>query len=657
MNNKFFVFLGLILFSLATKAQTLTDPTVMTINGNPVSKSEFEYVYKKNNTESSIEKKSLAEYVDLFTDFKLKIEEAKALGLDTARQFIKEFTGYKDQLIQPYLLDTVTEQAFAKDLYGRLNENIEVSHILFKFDKPQVFPSDTLELYKKAMAVRARLVGKKAEPFDKVAKEVSDDPSAKMASKGGYLGWTTGMMFIAPFEDAMYGLKVNEISMPVRTAYGYHLIKVENKRPDLGMVDVAHIMFGFSQQEPSKEEVDSIQALAKDVYAKLKSGGDYAQLCTQYSADKQSAANGGDLGWFGVEARLPDEFKTASYALKDTGDFTQPIKTAFGYHIIKLINKKPRATWDEAKTGFMNQIKRSDRQTKLTKLYEEALVKQFDYKLDTVAYNNLNVLATTVFPTDSLFLDKTANDNKTLFTVNGSAYKVSDFGHSITKAGQSSNLSTELLQNAYVNYLYSVLKEKQKENLVASNSDIKNLVQEYHDGILLFNIMNEQVWEKATNDTLGLQKYFAENKAKYTWSEPKFKGFVLFAKDADAKKKAETVIKKNKKSNDLIANLKEAFSTDSIPPIKVERGLWAKGENAYVDYQIVNKGKGTAPAATEKFPLFVVNGKFITAPEDYTDVKGLVVSDYQDWLEKEWLASLRAKYPVTVNQDVLKTIR
>ncbi|MDH6355330.1 peptidyl-prolyl cis-trans isomerase SurA [Dysgonomonas sp. PH5-45] len=658
MNSKFFVFLGALLLVLVLNAQTTSNPVVMTINNVPITKQDFEYVYNKNNANTGATKKDLNEYKNLFVDFKLKIEEAKAQGLDSTRQFIREFNNYKKQLIDPYLVDSLSEISVAKQEFDRQKENIEVSHILVRFSKPQnILPSDTLEAYNKAMEIRKRLVGKKAEDFGKVAAEVSEDGSAKRVDNPGYLGWATSLMFIAPFEDAMYSTKVGEISQPVRSIFGYHLIKVLNKRPDPGMAKVSHIMFGFGGPNPTQQVQDSLCLEAEKIYERLQNGEDFVTLCKEYSYDRQSAANGGLLGWITSDVTLPESFKTAAFALTKGGEISPIVKTEYGYHIIRLEEKKPRESWDAVKPTFMKRVLQSDRQEDILREKTKKLAKAYDFNLNKPVYDELKAAVNTSYPFDSVFVAKYENNNEALFTIAGKPYTVKNFVEDRSKRKKQSTgkVSTEYLDDVLTGSAFSKLQDHQKEVLISENADVRNLIQEYHDGILLFDVMNKEVWEKASTDTLGLQEFFKKNQKKYnTWEGAKFKGFIVHCKTEDAMAKVKKVIASSPKSANLVANLKEAFASDSIPSIRIERGLWTNGENAYVDYS--HYKSGDKPAPVNNFGFFFVHGKEIKAPEDYTDVKGLVVADYQDLLEEAWLKELRAKYPVKVNEDVLKTI-
>ncbi|MFR9165572.1 MAG: peptidylprolyl isomerase [Dysgonomonas sp.] len=633
-------------------AQT-QDPVLMKINGKPVPKSEFEYLYHKNNTSAQ---QSLDEYLKLFTDYKLKVEEALNQGFDTVPSFKAEYTGYKNQITLPLLQDTLSEQTVAKKEYDRLGENIEVSHILLRFPQMMLLPKDTLAAYEKAVAVRNKLIGNKAKAFDVVAAEDSEDPSAKMFSPAGYLGWTSALMFVAPFEDAMYATKVNEVSMPVRSPFGYHLIKVHNKRPDIGKVNVSHIMFAFPQRDPSPQMVDSIKKVAEEVYAKLLAGGSYDELCKEYSTDKQSAKNNGVLGWLEIGVRLPKEFMDASYGIKNVGDITAPVKTDFGYHIIKLNDRAARDSWNDSKYQIVNRVKNSDFADDITLLQIENLAKKENYTLNKATYDQLISLSGEYLPTDSVFLKKLSDSKETLLTIGKKSYTLSDFSKYIeTQPNFKYNISTDYINGTLNNFILTEMQEEYIASLPERNPEYKNLLKEYHDGILLFNIMNAEVWEKAANDTVGLTNYFDKNKKKYTWDSPRYKGYIVYCKDEDTFKSAQKLANKNKKSDDLTKVLNAAFNNDSVSFVVARRGVWGKGDNKFVDAYVYKSG--VQPEPVKDYPFYFVVGKKISKPEEYSDVRGLVTSDYQEAREKEWMDMLRKKYTVEVDQTVLETIK
>lgn len=650
-----------VLFAVGAKAQ---DPVLMKINKKPVYKSDFEYLYHKNNAEGAIDQKTLTEYVDLFVNFKLKVEEAKTQGLDTVPTFVREYKNYKNQLAHPYLDDAASTNTVAQEIYKRLGENIEVSHILVRFSSEKMLPADTLEAYNKAKMIRERLVGtkkKKAENFEAVALETSEDPGVKMGEKPGYLGWVSSMVFVAPFEDAMYGLKTGELSQPVRSRFGYHLIKVHDRKPNPGEVNAAHIMFSFPIPEkmngkPTQAESDSVRAIADGVYKRLQAGESFGELCKEFSSDKPSVAKEGNIGWFGFTSRLPQSFKDAAFALKNTNDYSAPFITPFGFHIVRLLDKKQPETYTESEARIKEQLKSSDQYSKVLTLEDVNLKKVLDYKLDQATYNKLLQLSTQYFPLDSVFIEKTKNDNASLFTIEGKSFSVSDFSSYLQMSqGAPSVLSTEVLASSVENFVRMNLKDIQYKELDQKYPEYARLAQEYHDGILLFDVMNKEVWDKASTDTLGLEKQFKANKAKYVWDAPKYKGMVVHAKDQQSLDKVAKFAKKYKDTDKLLEALKIEAKKDSTIQIRVERGVWAKGENSFADKLVYKTGGEVKENAS--YPLHTIYGKMIKAPETFFDIKGLVVADYQDALEKEWMQALKAKYPVEIDEEILKTVK
>jgi len=647
--NLLFAFITLLAFS-GTKAQS-QDPVLMKINNRPVTKSEFEYLYHKNNT--SVQQ-SLEDYLKLFVDYKLKVEEAMALGMDTTKSFVTEYNGYKNQITQPYLTDTVSELILAKREYDRLGENIETSHILVRFEQKGLLPKDTLAAYEKALSIREKLFAKKPMSFEQAAKEYSEDPSANMSERPGYLGWATAMTFVSPFEDAMYAAKTGEITMPVRSMFGYHIIKVHNRKPDSGKVKVAHIMFSYPQKDATKAEKDSVKKVADDVYAKLLAGGKYEDLCMEYSSDQGSAGRGGSLGWVRIGMGLPSEFLDTAYTLKDTGDISKPISTTFGYHIIKLEDRAPRDSWEESKGQLVGQLKRGDLVYQLTSLGIQRLAEENQYKVDESGREFILSLANNYLPNDSVFISTLQSSEKELLDINGKKYTVKDFSEYLPTANSRFNVSTDYVSKALEGFIFSKLKDSHIASLGNKYPEYRNLLKEYHDGILLFNVMNEQVWENAATDTLGLINYFKANNAKYKWDSPKYKGNIVYCKDENTMKAAQKLVKKYK-GDDLNNYLKAELNNDSVSFVFARKGIWGKGDNKFVDVAAFKLKE--APEPMKDYPLYFVTGKMLSAPEDYLDVKGLVISDLQEQKEKEWLEKLRSKYQVEINDAVLSTIK
>lgn len=637
------LFLFLISGTLFAKGK---DPVLMHINGKPVLKSEFEYIYNKNNSNNSLDKKSLEEYVDLFINFKLKVEEAKAQGLDTTKSFVNELGGYRNQLIKPYLTDAKAEEKVLLDAYERLKEEIEVSHILIRVDA-NASPEDTLKAWTKITDVAKRL---EKEDFTKVAKEVSEDQS--VSDNGGYIGWITGFRTVYPFETMAYQTTPGTISKPVRTVFGYHLIKVHNRRNSVGEIQVAHIMKFTSQGEDelnkkAKFQIDSL-------YQVVKNGEDFGKVASENSEDRGSAVKNGELPWFGI-GRMVQEFEKAAFSLNNIGDISEPIKSAYGWHIIKLLDKKPLASYESKKSEIERQVKRDERASQGQKAFVNKLKKEYKLKLpgtqQLAAYTTLLEGKTLA---DSAFQANASKLKKALFSFANKKYTQADFSAYLIKNVNSEKTSPKDIIDEKINeYIEKELLAYENTQLEKKYDDFRLLMQEYHDGILLFEVSNNEVWEKASRDTAGLSSFFRKNSEKYSWDKPHYKGRVIYCKNDKIFKSAKEIVAKQPKDS-VDKYLKQL--NDSVVRIKIDKGLFVQGDNKIIDKEIFHLTTDL-PKDTD-YPYYFVTGSLLNlTPEEYQDVRGLVTADYQEYLEKEWIQKLRNKYPVKVDQKVLKTVR
>jgi peptidyl-prolyl cis-trans isomerase SurA len=639
---KLIAFLAL---SSGTFAQT-TDPVLMTINNKPVLKSEFEYIYNKNNSNNSLDKKTLDEYVDLFINFKLKVEEAKTQGIDTTKSFINELAGYRSQLTKPYLTDSKVDDAILHEAYDRSKEDVDVSHILIRIPQ-NATPADTLKAFNEINAIWKRV---QKEDFAKVAKEVSQDQSAEQNS--GHIGWISAFRTVYPFETMAYNTPVGTISRPVRTAFGYHILKIHARRKSLGEILVSHIMIFTTKGDDAKNK--KAKVTIDSIYQRVLAGDDFGKLASTYSNDKGSSVKNGELPWFGTGRMVP-EFETAAFALKKVGDVSQPVQSAYGWHIIKLMDKKGLAPFDELKSDLERKMKHDERANsgQHAFLLKSRIVN--NYQENTASIEEFTNLLTNRKLTDSTFIAEAAKLSKPLFSFAGKNFTQTDFAKYLKKNNTSDkSIPSEIIDeklNAFADADLLAYEDSQLEN---KYDDFRFLMEEYHDGILLFEVSNREVWEKASKDTPGLEKYFNEHKADYTWEKPHFKGHVILCKDKETFLAAKAIVKKS--DPDSIDKYLRSRLNDSIQYVKVEKGLFVKGDNKIVDDQIFKTKEKYVPS--KDYPFFFVTGKLLkNKPQDYTDVRGLVTADYQEYLEREWIKALRAKYPVNVDQNVLKTVK
>lgn len=583
------VFLSIVLLAGSLMSFAQEDKVLLTINGEPVMLSEFLYIYEKNNQESSLEKKSMEEYLDLFINFKLKVTEAIAQGVDTTEAFAKELAGYRAQATPKYMQDDEAIDSLVTLSYNRKANIRRAAHIAIQC--PMDADSATLAaaeekiqlarervttgVEKKVKKGRKWITVREPEAFADVAREMTDDQTGK--ENGGELGWIEVFRFVYPFEEAVYNTPVGEVTPIFRSPYGLHIALVEEERP-YEEVHAAHIMKMMPRGNNAsamdvKKQVDSL-------YQVVLAGADFAEVATANSDDKGSAMRGGDLGWFG-RGMMVQPFENITFAM-NPGEMSEPFPTRFGWHFVKLYEKRGIQPLDSIRQQLLAQVKRDVR-------YQEA---------------------------EKSFIKKTRAEY---------------------------NLPAEMSDEEVRAYADAHLEEKYP--------DLRNLVREYHDGILLFDVSLREVWDKANKDTEGLAAYFKANKKNYTWDEPRFKGYMIYAKDEVSAKAAKQIIK-TANPDSVMSYIDQRINVDSVTYVRIEKGLWTKGKNGAVDkYGFKNKETDYTP--TEEFPIVVPVGKVIKAPQEYTDVRGQVTTDYQDHLEKLWVASLREKYPVVVNEEVL----
>jgi len=635
---------GLFLTIASASAQQ-SDSTLMKINGKDVPLSEFEYIYNKNNSSNVLDKKTLDEYVDLFVNFKLKVEEALTQRLDTAQSFKSELSLYRSQLAEQYLTDSEKSNSLLQEAYDRKKEEVEVRHILVKIPDTGT-ATDTLTAYNKALGIYKRA---QKEDFEKLAREVSDDQH--VTQTGGYVGWINSFRTPYTFENTAFNAAVGTVAKPVRTFLGYHIIQVLNRRPSPGEVRVAHIF--LLNNDPNSPKKELLKSKIDSLYQRIVAGDDFGELAKKYSEDQGSARQNGELTWFGSGQMIP-EFEKAAFALKNPGDYSKPIQTSVGWHIIKLLEKKPLATFDELKLTMEEQMKQNERSQQIKNSFTNKLKKEYSYLQNDAAMTELYSLAGKYAPNDSLFAVELKKMDKPLFYFADKTCTQKDFADYMLPAVTSfRGIRSDFVKDQLNSYINNQLTAYEQTQLDRKYPEFRYLMKEYHDGILLFDISNKEVWEKASKDTEGLSKYFETNKTNYTWQKPHYKGRIIYCKDIPTLKAAKLIVKRA--ANDSIDKYLNKRLNDSIQYVKVEKGMWVEGENKVIDANIFKKGDYT-PA--KEYPFYFVSGKIMaTQPEDYTDVRGIVTTDYQDYLEKEWIKTLREKYPYSIDEKVLKTVK
>lgn len=618
------------------------NPSIFTIGSDAILQDEFLRQLNKNRKDKTTPTEAeIREYLDLYVNFKLKVKEAISMSLDTNPAFKSELAGYRKQLAAPYLNDKKVTEGLMQEAYDRMKSEVNASHILITV-APNASAKDTLEAYNKILDLRKRAL--KGESFDSLASKYSDDPSAK--KNFGKLGWFTVFQMVYPFENMAYKTNKGDISAPFRTQFGYHIMRVNGNRAARGEIKVQHIMvrtgYGATPETlgNAKERIDA-------AYKEFQAGIPFDSLVEKYSQDDGSKGNKGVMNWVSSLSGYPDEFKDVCFSLKP-GETSKPFATDYGYHMVKYVEFRPLGEMKDVQDVIKNKVTRDSRSEGSKTAVIARVKKENNYRENTANLNEFASKLDTSFIKGTWKFDETKVVSKPLFTIGNVTYTTHDFGkylegnqdvHEKENAAMvAKNQFTTWASDKCLAYEESILETKYPE--------FKNIMTEYHDGILLFDLTDRKVWSKAINDTAGLEAYYEAYKTKYMWKDRvHYQTYnCLDAKTKEAamkmfkagKPEADIFKKLNKKvSNALIAKDHKAEKTDATAA-----KLWdAKG---VVDITEADANK-----------FYNVLGIIAPEPKSLKEAKGLVTSDYQEYLMLEWVKELRAKYPVVVNEAAL----
>lgn len=637
---------------LTTAQKSKGDAELFTYGGRPVSKSEFLRMYTKNinNQKPDYSEKALRDYLTLYARFKMKVAEAERLKMDTLPNIQNELGGYKKQLAKSYLTDKEVTDKLVKEAYERKKKDVRVSHILVSAPRGS---EDTTAVYRKIDSIYKVL--QSGADFEKIAKAVSEDkPSAK---NGGDMGYFSALQFVYPFETVAYSTPVGSISKPFKTLYGYHIIKKTDERPSRGDLQVAQIMVavqvskGAEGEAAAKSRVDSL-------YKALKNGANFEKLVDEFSEDKFSKNTKGTLPTFGVGQMVP-EFEDAAFALKNPGDISMPVKTKFGYHIIKLLKKTPLQPFDSVKNEITKRIEKDGRIDVARQQFTESLKKKLHFREHPEALAALiGAIPDTTLTNGTYKASKYNHMNAPLFEMDGgTVFTQADFANYIetyTK-GKIYGGKESTLRSLFKNYTDKALYDYQENKLIDENEEYKNLLTEYQDGIMLFELTDKSVWGKANVDTTGLKTFYENNKAKYMWPEAINAELYRAANEDAAKKVMAELNKRDNRTQDEIA--KSVNGDGPQDKVVYENGKFEKSKFPAGTKFIA--GKTTPYYKNEDGSYAIIDVKEVyNQPTQKTlaEARGYVISDYQEYLEKKWINDLEATYPVKVNENTFKTM-
>jgi peptidyl-prolyl cis-trans isomerase SurA len=638
------------------------EEAVLTVGEESVSLADFEHIFLKNNRDSVITEAALDEYMELFINFKLKVQAAEAIGMDTVETFQKELAGYRTQLARPYLTNNELLDELVRQAWERKQEEVRARHILVSCSA-QANPADTLKAWKRANAMRTRILS--GEDFEAVAlsKAGSDDPSVR--DNGGDLGWFSAFQMVYPFEEAAYNTAVGDLSPIVRTRYGYHFLEVTGRRDARGEIRAAHIMIRTKEGaddatlKAAEERINSITDL-------LSNGIPWEELALKMSEDASTASKGGELPWFGT-GKMVEEFENAAFGLTEDGQISAPFKTSYGWHIVKRLEYRAPASFEASKRELQKKVSRDSRSELTRASFLENLKTEYNYTSNATAIKSLKRIAakqdSAFFPGHPLAIVPSKTASATLLTIGDESATVADFVDylNIVKIRNAEAGANTVIDEQLTSWSDKLLLDYEDARLESKHDDFRLLMEEYHDGILLFELTDEKVWSKAVKDTAGLEAYHAAHVGDFMWGT-RAEVDIFTCADEKTVKAARKAVKKGK---DLVAFQRD-YNTENGNSITLTSGRFSEGDNTWGDKVLADAAAG---ALTDKAPVFAtyegggvetvlvhVGAVRLPEPKTLAEARGQVIAAYQDHLETEWIEALRAGTTVEVNRALLQTL-
>lgn len=616
---------------------------LLTIDKNKVSKSEFERIYLKNNSEKITDENEITEYLDLFINFKLKVLEAENLGYDTTSSYLDEYNKYLSQLAEPYFTDDKYEEFLIKQAYERSKKEIRISYILIT-----VKNQDTLTAYNNAMEVYKKLEA--GENFEDLAVKYSQSRSVAK-DKGD--AWFTPV-FVMPYnlENFAFENKIGDFSKPLYSGNAYFIIKITDIRPAPGKIKASHIYVRLPRN-PSEEDSLKAMKLIDSIDTELKDGGDFAKIAEKYSEDKFSAEKGGDLGWF-TTGKMIREFEQAAFSIKKIGNYVGPIRTPVGFHFIMLTDVKPIGSFDDESENIKTELEKKPRYKLIKEKVIADLKKEYNFKQESDLNEFYSNVDSTIFKGKWVAKDF-AQNNTVLISFSDQKLTFEDFANYLEtnqKAGRVTSIN-QYVDTQFKEFVNSAIKNYELTQLPNKNEKFRYIVNEYHDGLLLFDITNDMVWDKAVKDTVGLRKYFEQNKNNYY---QKLNVIIYSYSDEKSMNKTVKLLNKKEKKNlsdsaivTIINKKSELISID-------QNGVFKEGDNENVDL-VIDMMKNKKIENNQQIIVLEKTKKIVYLKDNLPYIKGLVTADYQNLLEKDWIESLKNKYNVVVNQQVFDKIK
>ncbi|MBT8233792.1 MAG: hypothetical protein HKO66_00170 [Saprospiraceae bacterium] len=627
-----------------------TDQVLFTVGGDDVYVSEFKYIYEKNNADNAdYSEESLDEYLELYKKFKLKVRRAKDIGLDTVKSLQDELAGYRKQLAKSYLKDKEISKKLINEVAERMQEDIEVQHI-FVAASLKTSQEKIIGAQQKINNIYDKLVANKGKSFDEMAKTLSEDKIS--AGRGGKLGFYTSPLpdGFYEFENAMYSTPIGEFSKPVRSRMGFHIIKPISKRPARGEMEIAHIL--VRNKELSKA---GAKILIDSIYNLLGEGRNFENMAAKFSADTKSKHNGGYLGFFGIN-QYEETFEKAAFEIPEDGGYTQPVATNIGYHIIKRISKRDNSDLDRLKKRIQARINNNDRfQIAELKMIEN-VKQEANFKEDKLSLKRFSTALDESFYSYK-WKAPDYDGSIMLFELADKKYSLKDFSQYIKsnvrerlKFNKTKNL-TEAAEELYEKFVKEKVMDYEEANLERKHEDFRSLMREYREGILLFEITKQEVWDKASIDTTGLKSFYASNSDDYKWPERvKVNKYTIESEDKGVYA-AYTYYQR--KGHDKFI---KKYEDDSAVKVSFEELILEKDSELIEGMAFEDKKVSKLSVKPKPGTFYAFQSIVPPVNKTLNEAKGYVIADYQDYLEKEWIEDLKQQYPIKIKTEVLTSL-
>jgi len=627
-----------------------TKEVLFTIDNHPYYNDEFVRVYNKNlDLVKDDSQKDLDKYLDLFLGYKLKVEKANKLGLQNGLSYQNELKSYRNQLSKNYVNDSKVTNELVQEAYDRMQQEVRASHILVLADEGAL-PQDTVKAYNKVIEIKRRLDA--GEDFSTVAQQTSEDPSVK--ENNGDLGYFSAFRMVYPFENAAFNTKVGQVSKPFRTRFGYHLVKVVDKRVNRGEVTVAHIMI---VKQNDTVQIEKAKTTIDDIYKKIQQGEAFESLAQQFSEDKSSASKGGVLQRFGSGQLSSEEFENVAFELKEKDQISVPFQSQFGWHIVKLIEKHPVRSLDEMKFDLEEKIRKDERSLLITNSLAKKLRNKYSCTKDVKIIAKIKATVNDDFYSQTWEVSEKAKEiDGTVLVINQDKKINPKLFLDFIVSKQKSNIKTKpivrLVDELFEKFTEELLIAYYNENLENEFPEFKNVMDEYRDGLLLFDLMEKEIWNKAKNDTIGLKNYFENNSKNYQWKK-RFTADILSSTDKKIVEKAQKFLKK-RKSLDYI---RTQLNKDGKVNIISKSGCYEEDDDVLSQFENLSKGVTSIVSKEQYFFVVNITDQKPAGAKELSECKGKAISDYQQYLENNWVDELKSEFSIQVNEDVFAKVK